>query len=75
MVCLVQGFTVFGDILNFFQHRNNWVGWTCFLLLYTANISLFLPGILLIMGAGFVFGCAAHAAPGHIICREALWQS
>jgi hypothetical protein len=43
---------VFGDILTFFEKRNNWVGWACFLLMYTANISLFMPGILLMMGAG-----------------------
>lgn len=52
----MQGFTIFGDILRFFEKRNNWVGWSCFLAIYLANVSLFLPGILLMMGAGFVFG-------------------
>lgn len=51
-----QGFTVFGDILTWFQKQNNWVGWAIFLAMYTANVSLLLPGIVLILGSGFVFG-------------------
>lgn len=54
--CIVQGFTVFGDILIWFQNQNNWAGWAIFLAMYTANVSLLLPGIVLILGAGFVFG-------------------
>jgi len=52
----VQGLTVFGDILRFFQRQNNWLGWLYFTLLYSVNVALFLPGIVLILGAGFVFG-------------------
>ncbi|BDA41533.1 probable Golgi apparatus membrane protein tvp38 [Coccomyxa sp. Obi] len=52
----VKGFTVFGDILTWFQNQNNWAGWAIFLAMYTANVSLLLPGIVLILGAGFVFG-------------------
>lgn len=52
----VKGFTVFGDILIWFQKQNNWGGWAIFLAMYTANVSLLLPGIVLILGAGFVFG-------------------
>ena len=55
-VCLIQGITVFGEILNFFHNQNNWLGWLCFLGLYCVNVALFLPGIVLILGAGFVFG-------------------
>jgi uncharacterized membrane protein YdjX (TVP38/TMEM64 family) len=51
-----QGFTVFGDILTWFQKQNNWAGWAIFLAMYTANVSLLLPGIVLILGSGFVFG-------------------
>ncbi|KAK9909219.1 hypothetical protein WJX75_008942 [Coccomyxa subellipsoidea] len=52
----VKGFTVFGDILTWFQKQNNWAGWAIFLAMYTANVSLLLPGIVLILGSGFVFG-------------------
>lgn len=54
----MQGFTVFGDLLRFFQRQNNWIGWFSFLGLYCVNVALFMPGIVLILGAGFVFGCA-----------------
>jgi uncharacterized membrane protein YdjX (TVP38/TMEM64 family) len=54
-LCL-QGFTVFNDILRFFQRQNNWMGWLIFTIFYCANVSLFLPGLVLILGAGFVFG-------------------
>jgi len=53
----MQGLTVFGDILKFFQRQNNWLGWLYFTLLYCVNVALFLPGIVLILGAGFIFGC------------------
>jgi uncharacterized membrane protein YdjX (TVP38/TMEM64 family) len=33
------------------------MGWGIFLAMYTANVSLLLPGIVLILGAGFIFGC------------------
>ena len=53
---VVQGFKVLGDILHWFEKRNNWVGWSCFLLLYCVDVALFLPGLVLILAAGFVFG-------------------
>lgn len=52
----LQGFSVFGDLLRWFQARNNWAGWGMFLGMYTALVALFLPGVVFIMGAGFVFG-------------------
>lgn len=52
----VKGVTVFSDILAWFQARNNWGGWGMFLGLYTVVVALFLPGVVLIVGAGFVFG-------------------
>eukprot|EP00884_Botryococcus_braunii_P002783 jgi/Botrbrau1/12505/Bobra.0169s0048.5 len=52
----VKGVSVFGDILSWFQKQNNFVGWFSFTVLYCLNISLFLPGIVLVLGAGFVFG-------------------
>jgi hypothetical protein len=55
---LGQGVSVFGDILTWFQKQNNFAGWFSFTLLYCLNISLFLPGIVLVLGAGFVFGYA-----------------
>lgn len=53
--CL-QGFSIFGVILRWFQARNNWAGWGIFIGMYCAVVALFLPGIAFIMGAGFVFG-------------------
>ncbi|KAK9846466.1 hypothetical protein WJX81_004574 [Elliptochloris bilobata] len=52
----VKGVTVFKDIIHWFEKQNNWIGWTCFTLLYCLNISILLPGILFILAAGFVFG-------------------
>jgi hypothetical protein len=54
--CVVQGVTFFGELLDFFEAQNNWIGWVIFLGVYCLNISLFLPGLVLILGAGFVFG-------------------
>ena len=51
---------MFGDILRFFQRQNNWLGWLYFTLLYCVNVALFLPGIVLILGAGFIFGYCLH---------------
>ncbi|KAL6769331.1 hypothetical protein ACKKBG_A30590 [Auxenochlorella protothecoides x Auxenochlorella symbiontica] len=52
----VKGFSIFGDLLRWFQSRNNWGGWGIFLGMYTALVAVFLPGVVFIMGAGFVFG-------------------
>ena len=54
-LCL-QGFKIFGALLRWFQKQNNWRGWGIFLAIYCANVALFLPGVVLILGAGFVFG-------------------
>ncbi len=56
-----QGVTVFRDIIRWFEKQNNWIGWTCFTLLYCLNIAILLPGILFILAAGFVFGRALPA--------------
>lgn len=55
---MLQGVTVFKDIIHWFEKQNNWMGWTCFMLLYCLNIAILLPGILWILAAGFVFGYA-----------------
>lgn len=43
-------------MLHWFQARNNLTGWCAFLALYTVTVAVFLPGVVLIMGAGLVFG-------------------
>jgi membrane protein DedA with SNARE-associated domain len=48
---------IFGEILHFFERWNNWGGWGIFIGLFIANVTLFLPGVALILGAGFIFGC------------------
>lgn len=53
---MVQGFSIFGTMLAWFEKQNNWKGWALFLPMYTANVALFLPGVIFILGAGFVFG-------------------
>ncbi len=52
----MQGFSIFGTMLSWFEKQNNWKGWAVFLPVYTANVALFLPGVIFILGAGFVFG-------------------
>ena len=58
-LCDIQGLSVFTKVLEWFQNQNNWAGWGIFLAMYTANVSLLLPGIVLILGAGFIFGFAS----------------
>ncbi|KAI7841423.1 hypothetical protein COHA_004818 [Chlorella ohadii] len=53
---IVLGFGFFGDLLTWFQRHNGWAGWGIFVGMYTAMVALFLPGVVLILGAGFVFG-------------------
>lgn len=53
---LVQGFSIFGVILQWFKQRNGWGGWGVFIGFYTAVVTLFFPGVIFIMGAGFIFG-------------------
>ncbi len=53
----LQGVRIFGEILHFFERWNNWGGWGIFIGLFIANVTLFLPGVALILGAGFIFGC------------------
>ena len=67
-LCTVQGLSVFTKVLEWFQNQNNWAGWGIFLAMYTANVSLLLPGIVLILGAGFIFGFASVLS-GHIHCH------
>lgn len=55
-LCLLQGFSIFGTMLRWFEKQNNWKGWAVFLPVYTVNVALFLPGVIFILGAGFVFG-------------------
>ena len=43
-------------MLRWFEKQNNWKGWAVFLPVYTVNVALFLPGVIFILGAGFVFG-------------------
>ena len=52
----VQGFSVFGSILSWFKNRNGWGGWGVYVGFYTGIVALFFPGVVFIMGAGFVFG-------------------
>lgn len=52
----VKGFSIFGTMLRWFEKQNNWKGWAVFLPVYTVNVALFLPGVIFILGAGFVFG-------------------
>lgn len=52
----MQGFSIFGTMLAWFEKQNNWKGWALFLPVYTVNVALFLPGVIFILGAGFVFG-------------------
>ena len=65
----MQGVSIFGDILGWFEKQNGWwPGWVCFLLMFIVNVSLFLPGVALILGAGFVFGYAT--AESHSSCAH-----
>ncbi|KAL3136439.1 hypothetical protein ABBQ38_005694 [Trebouxia sp. C0009 RCD-2024] len=52
----VKGFSIFGTMLAWFEKQNNWKGWALFLPVYTVNVAVFLPGVIFILGAGFVFG-------------------
>ncbi len=53
---LLQGFSIFGTMLGWFEKQNNWKGWAVFLPVYTVNVALFLPGVIFILAAGFIFG-------------------
>ncbi len=52
----IHGFSVFPRILEWFKSRSGWGGWGAYLGIYTAIVALFIPGVVFIMGAGFVFG-------------------
>jgi uncharacterized membrane protein YdjX (TVP38/TMEM64 family) len=52
----LQGFSIFGSILQWFKQRNGWGGWGVFIGFYTGVVALFFPGVVFIMGAGFIFG-------------------
>lgn len=63
---MLQGFSIFGTMLGWFEKQNNWKGWAVFLPVYTVNVALFLPGVIFILAAGFIFGsvpltsCLSH---------------
>lgn len=52
----MQGFSIFGTILSWFKERNGWGGWGVYVGFYTGVVALFIPGVVFIMGAGFIFG-------------------
>ena len=51
-----QGLAIVPDILAWFTRQNNWLGWLAFTGLYASVVALYLPAIVLVVGAGFVFG-------------------
>ncbi|KAG7672571.1 putative membrane protein [Nannochloris sp. 'desiccata'] len=52
----IHGFSIFGTILNWFKKRNGWGGWGIFIGFYTGIVALFIPGVVFILGSGFIFG-------------------
>ena len=42
--------------MAWFKKRNGWGGWGAYVGFYTGIVALFFPGVVFIMGAGFVFG-------------------
>lgn len=52
----IHGFGVFGRILAWFQKHNGWAGWGIFIPMYIGVVALFIPGVVFMTGAGFVFG-------------------
>jgi len=52
----IHGFSIFGTILTWFKNRNGWGGWGIFIGFYTGVVALFIPGIVFILGSGFIFG-------------------
>lgn len=42
--------------MDWFKKRNGWGGWGAYVGFYTGIVALFFPGVVFIMGAGFVFG-------------------
>jgi uncharacterized membrane protein YdjX (TVP38/TMEM64 family) len=48
--------SVFPKILAWFKRRNGWGGWGVYVGFYTGIVTLFFPGVVFIMGAGFIFG-------------------
>ena len=52
----IHGFSIFGSILAWFKQRSGWGGWGVFIGFYTGVVALFMPGVVFIMGAGFIFG-------------------
>jgi membrane protein DedA with SNARE-associated domain len=59
---VLQGVKIFSEILNFFERWNSWGGWGIFIGMFILNVTLFLPSVALILGAGFIFGCAPISA-------------
>lgn len=55
MFVLFKGMNAFSGALDWLQRRNNAVGFLAFTAAYCVNVSLFLPGVVFVLGAGFVF--------------------
>lgn len=51
-----DGLGIFTEILAWFQRHSGWGGWGIFIPMYIGVVTLYLPGIVFILGAGFVFG-------------------
>lgn len=52
----IHGFSIFGSILHWFKRRNGWGGWGVFIGFYAGVVALFMPGVVFILGSGFIFG-------------------
>lgn len=52
----IYGFSIYGNILRWFKQRGGWGVWGIYIGLYTVLVAIFIPGVVFIMGAGFVFG-------------------
>lgn len=52
----IKGFSFIPQLLHWFERRNTWGGWGIFIGMFTGLIALFVPGIVFITGAGYVFG-------------------
>lgn len=43
-------------MLHWFKRHNGWSGWAFYLLFYTGLVSVFFPGVIFILAAGYLFG-------------------
>ena len=51
-----RGVQFLKDALAWLQRHSGWAGWGVFTASYAAAVSLLLPGVAAVLGAGFVFG-------------------